>query len=58
MGCATPANNHSLDYGVDALLDTLRHFVEGRDHKSRPVAQGKPVDIERCLLREVEDAKS
>jgi poly-gamma-glutamate capsule biosynthesis protein CapA/YwtB (metallophosphatase superfamily) len=26
VGCVTLANNHALDYGVDALLDTFEHL--------------------------------
>ncbi len=28
VGCVTLANNHALDYGVDALLDTFRHLAD------------------------------
>ncbi|MBK9180988.1 MAG: CapA family protein [Acidimicrobiales bacterium] len=28
VDCVTLANNHALDYGVDALLDTFRHLAE------------------------------
>ena len=29
VGCVTLANNHALDYGVAAFLDTLEHLREG-----------------------------
>ena len=28
VGCVTLANNHALDYGTDALLDTVRHLTD------------------------------
>jgi poly-gamma-glutamate synthesis protein (capsule biosynthesis protein) len=28
VGCVTLANNHALDFGADALLDTLRHLAD------------------------------
>jgi Bacterial capsule synthesis protein PGA_cap len=28
VGCVTLANNHALDYGIDALLDTCEHLRE------------------------------
>jgi poly-gamma-glutamate synthesis protein (capsule biosynthesis protein) len=55
VDCVTLANNHALDYGVDALLDTIGHLDAagiasvgaGRDER----AARTPVVIERGGLR-------
>ena len=38
VDCVTLANNHALDYGAEALLDTLEHLANGRRRlrRSRP----------------------
>ena len=53
VGCVTLANNHALDYGPDALLDTFAHLREagiawagaGEDIEEArsPVVQGLPI---------------
>jgi poly-gamma-glutamate capsule biosynthesis protein CapA/YwtB (metallophosphatase superfamily) len=54
VGCVTLANNHALDYGLDAFLDTLAHLREagitsagaGRnveEAQSRVLVRGLPI---------------
>jgi poly-gamma-glutamate synthesis protein (capsule biosynthesis protein) len=55
VDCVTLANNHALDYGTDALLDTIdlldaagiAHVGAGRDER----AARSPVVLDRCGLR-------
>ena len=55
VGCVTLANNHALDYGITALLDTFRHLASasiewvgaGVDER----AARSPVVLERGGLR-------
>ena len=44
VDCVTLANNHALDYGADALLDTLEHLA---DAGVRAVGAGADVDAAR-----------
>jgi poly-gamma-glutamate capsule biosynthesis protein CapA/YwtB (metallophosphatase superfamily) len=55
VGCVTLANNHALDFGTDALADTLRHLADagigwvgaGIDQRSART----PVVVERADVR-------
>ncbi|MFC5148439.1 CapA family protein [Streptomyces aureoversilis] len=55
VDCVNLANNHALDYGPEALLDTVRHLADagiawagaGRDEE----AARRPAVLERCGLR-------
>ena len=47
VGCVTLANNHALDYGTDALEDTVKHLHDaGIEH----VGAGSDVDEARAPL--------
>ena len=47
VDCVTLANNHALDYGVEALLDTFAHL---RDAGIRSVGAGADVEQARAPL--------
>lgn len=55
VGCVTLANNHALDYGHDALLDTVRHLdaagITSVGAGPDESAARRPVVIERAGTR-------